>query len=166
MQIVDDFELPVGIQGGEVPPVRQRGGVVTTREEAISLLGPLSAALALTRRKRTGKGGGRRDSRRWTPPEKVTFEIYDGATWHPVEALDCGIPGVRVADLPGFVGEGPALLRLTTPDSGAVLVTGDVMWQDPSAGTAGLRFTFQNDEDREAWFEGLVEALLSRHAMD
>ncbi|MBC7807427.1 MAG: PilZ domain-containing protein [Akkermansiaceae bacterium] len=165
MQIVQDLDTSLPVSGvKQIPMARQTA--MTTREEATRLLVELQATLPPPVASRHGKGGGRRDSRRWIPPETVTIEVYDGELWHALEALDCGIPGVRVMDLPGFVGDGPAVVRLTTPDSGVVLVTGDVMWHDREAGTAGLHFTFQNDEDREAWFGGLVEALLSRHAMD
>ncbi|MBC8136721.1 MAG: hypothetical protein H8F28_12605 [Fibrella sp.] len=167
MQIVQELDIPTAIEGVQIPSATERKTAITSREDAVRLLNQLRANLPESHtNRRRGKGGGRRDSRRWTPPSSVTFEIYDGETWHFVEALDCGIPGVRVTRLPAFVGENPAVMRLTTPDSGVVLVTGDVMWKDSRAGTAGIQFTFQNDEDREAWFEGLVEALLSRHAMD
>lgn len=167
MQIVREFDMPAVIEGDAESPPTQRGMAITTRAEALQLLIQLRADLpSSSAGQRRGRGGGRRDSHRWVPPDTVTFELYDGETWQRVEALDCGIPGVRVMDLPEFVGNGPTIVRLTTPDSGIVLVTGDVMWHDKKAGTAGLQFTFQNDEDREAWFEGLVEALLSRHAMN
>lgn len=140
--------------------------VLERQEAALQLLEQLRADMPMTRRRRRGVGGGRRDFRRWPTPDTVTVDLHDGRQWHRVETLDCGVPGVRVIGLPAFVGEGPAVARLTTPEGGVVLVLADVMWRDAKAGTAGLFFEFQTDSDREAWSEGIIEALLSRHALN
>ncbi len=168
MQIVKESVMSPDTE--ETPGIATVDAVpaIVTREDAVRMLSRLRATLPSPSPplRRDGGGNGRRESPRWVPPDTVTIDVYDGDVWHAVEVLDCGIPGVRVMDLPGSVGAGPAVMRLTTPRGGTVLVVGNVIWRDTVTGSTGLQFTFQTDEDREAWFEGLVVALLSRHAMD
>ncbi len=175
MQIIDDnYDLApqdakegyddARVTAGE-PEERSETSMDSNQSHALRQLKSLRAKLPVhDAQDHKGRGGGRRDYRRWLTPDLVTVELYDDAVWHPVETLDCGIPGVRVIGLPAFVGNGPAVVRLTTPTC-SVLVLGNVMWSDKRAGTAGLYFEFNSDHDREAWFEGLVEALLSSHAL-
>lgn len=167
MQIVQEFDMPPLVEGVDAPAPQPADAVIFTRDDVSRVLGELRAGVPPRPTGQfRGKGGGRRDARRWIPPDTIEFEIYDGEGWHRLHALDCGVPGARVTNLPVFVKEGFVALRLTIPEDGVVLVAGEIMWLDAKAGIAGIQFTFENNEDREAWFEGLVEALLSRHAMN
>ena len=152
--------------GFTVEPVADTVALILhQRDRASLLLERLRVDTPLSPRRNRILGGGRREFRRWPTPDGVMLELHDGSVWHPVDVLDCGVPGVRVAGLPAFVGDGPGVIRLTTPDEGAILVLADVMWRDPIAETAGLFFEFDDEEDREAWYEGLIGALLARHAL-
>lgn len=111
-----------------------------------------------------GTGGGRRDFRRWPAPEGVTLEVHDGLKWHGTDCTDIGVGGVRIENAPAWL-EGPLPARLKAPDIGAILVLADVMWRDKGKKTAGLRFEFQDNEERELWSGGLIDALLARHAL-
>lgn len=108
-------------------------------------------------------GGGRRDFRRWPPPEGVTLELHDGLKWHGADVLDLGMGGARLNRLPRWL-RGPVPARLKAPAMPALLVLADVMWRDRE-GKAGLRFEFTDDEEREQWSGGLIDALLARHAL-
>ncbi len=110
-------------------------------------------------------GGGRRDFRRWPTPEGVTLELHDGLRWHKTDCIDLGIGGARLSRLPSWV-KGPAPARLKAPAMASVLVLADVMWHDAPAGQAGLRFEFYDEEERDQWSGGLIDALLARHALD
>jgi len=39
-----------------------------------------------------------------------------------------------------------------------------VMWRDKQ-GKAGIRFEFTDNEERDQWSGGLIDALLARHAL-
>jgi hypothetical protein len=108
-------------------------------------------------------GGGRRDFRRWPPPEGVTLELHDGLDWHQADVLDLAVGGARLNHLPEWM-KGPAPARLKAPAMPAVLVLVDVMWRDKQ-GRAGIRFEFTDNEERDLWSGGLIDALLARHAL-
>jgi len=165
MRLFDDNDHDVLNDVSEVSDEVE--AILGRQEQALRLLEQLRADLPLnSKRRRKGVGGGRRDFRRWPTPETVSIEIHDSRHWHLLDSLDCGVPGVRVAALPSWVGDGPVVVRVTTPDSGPVLALGDIMWRDKKTRTAGIFFEFQTEDDREAWGEGLIEALLSRHALN
>ena len=137
-----------------------------TIESAKPLLARLRGELpGLARQSRRGLGGRRRDFRRWTPPDGVTVEIYDNEKWREVMILDCGAGGVRIVEPLLFVAVRHIVVRLCTPDTGTVLVIAEIVWRNEKAKTAGLHFLWDAEDDRTVWHEGLVEALLSRHAL-
>jgi len=137
------------------------------QDEALALLDRLRAAEPYRNALPEGTGGGRRDFRRWPTPDGVTLELHDGERWSLGDCLDMGVGGARMASLPVWA-EGPVPARLQAPElPNAVLVLADIMWRDGvgGKGKAGLRFEFQDDEERDAWSGALIDALLARHAL-
>jgi hypothetical protein len=147
----DDFDVPEDV-----------ADALLRQDEALSLLDRLRAEEPFLRPKKQ-IGGGRRDFRRWPTPPGITLEIHDGLRWYPVECLDMGVGGARLAKIPSWV-QGPVPARLTAPGVGAVLVLSDVMWKDRE-GRAGVRFEFHDEEERDLWSGSLIDALLARHAL-
>jgi hypothetical protein len=148
----EEFEIPADV-----------ADALLRQDEALALLERLRAEEPLLRVKRQA-GGGRRDFRRWPTPPGVTLELHDGLRWHMAECLDMGVGGARLRRIPSWV-KGPVPARLTAPVVGTVLVLSDVMWKDRE-GHAGLRFEFQDEEERDLWSGALIDALLARHALN
>ena len=148
----EEFEIPSEV-----------ADALLLQDEALSLLERLRAEEPFLRPKKQ-VGGGRRDFRRWPTPPGVTVEMHDGLRWHPVDCLDMGVGGARLARIPGWV-KGPVPARLNAPGVGSVLVLTDVMWKDRE-GHAGLRFEFHDEEERDLWSGALIDALLARHALN
>jgi len=108
---------------------------------------------------------GRRDFRRWPTPDGVTLEFHDGTRYHQADVDDIGVGGARLHTLPAWM-KGPVPARLKAPGmTVAALVLADVMWRDGADGGAGVRFEFYDNEDRENWAGGLIDALLARFAV-
>jgi hypothetical protein len=147
----DYFEVPEDVEA-----------ILHRQDEALALLERLRAEEPPVRTRQQA-GGGRRDFRRWPTPPGVTVEMHDGLRWHPAECLDMGVGGARLGQLPTWV-DGPAPARLRAPGVGGVIVLADVMWKDRE-GRAGLRFEFQDDEERDLWSGALIDALLAGHAL-
>jgi hypothetical protein len=93
----------------------------------------------------------------------VSLELHDSAGWKPADVMDMGVGGARLNKLPSFA-DGPTPARLKSPSSQAVLVLCDVMWKD-NDGRAGIRFEFRDEDERDNWSGGLIDALLARHAV-
>jgi hypothetical protein len=140
--------------------------ILRLQDEAMALLERLRVEEPLQPAHVDHMGGGRRDFRRWPPPEGVTLEMHDGLRWHRAECTDMGVGGARVNRLP-FTVKGPVPARLKAPGIATVLVLSDVMWREGGGNDvkAGLRFEFQDDEERDQWSGGLIDALLARHAL-
>ena len=138
--------------------------ILLRQDEAMVLLERLRAEEPFLPPRREPGGDGRRDFRRWPTPEGVALELHDGEQWHPTEIVDMGLGGVCVHRLPSWV-KGPVPARLKAPGISAVLTLADVMWRDKGADKAGLRFEFLDEEDREQWSGGLIDALLARYAV-
>ena len=60
--------------------------------------------------------------------------------------------------------KGPSPARLKAAAMPSLLVLADVMWRDRE-GKAGVRFEFADEEERDQWSGGLIDALLARHAL-
>lgn len=138
--------------------------ILRRQDEALALLERLRANEPFAPASAEHEGGGRRDFRRWPAPPGVTLEMHDGLDWHAADCQDMGVGGARLNSLPSWV-KGPAPARLKAPGNQPVLVLADVMWRDGQAGSAGLRFEFQDDEERDQWSGALIDALLARHAL-
>lgn len=146
----------------------------SAEEDVESILRRQDEAMALLERLRLDEpvlpvrdsltGGGRRDFRRWPTPEGVTIELHDGERWHPIPCADMGIGGARLNMLPAWV-KGPVPARLKAPGIFSVLVLADVMWRESNEGKAGMRFDFVDNEERDQWSGGLIDALLARYAL-
>lgn len=134
------------------------------QDQALMLLARLRAAEPYLRPARDASGSRRREFRRWPLPEGVQIELHDGQRWRRAECLDLGPGGARLLSLPAWM-EGPVPARLTTPTTPSVIVLADTMWKEAATGHAGIRFEFQDDEEREVWSGGLIDALLVRHAV-
>ena len=134
------------------------------QDEAMGLLERLRRAEPTAALPTSGMGGGRRDGRRWPPPEGVGLELHDTVRWQPVSCIDLGVGGARVQSLPAWA-DGPTPGRLKAGRLGTVLALCDVMWHDTHAGISGVRFEFVDAEDREAWAGLLIDALLARYAL-
>jgi len=145
------FDIPTDIEA-----------ILRRQDEALVLLERLRAEEPLAHARQQA-GGGRRDFRRWPTPPGVTVEMHDGLKWQAAECLDMGVGGARLGRLPAWV-EGPIPARLRAPGVGGVIVLADVMWKDRE-GRAGLRFEFQDDEERDLWSGALIDALLAGHAL-
>ena len=133
-------------------------------DEALALLDRLRIAEPPVPASAGPVGGGRREGRRWPAPEGVTLELHDGERWQPVPVSDLGIGGVRVPALPAWLA-GPAPARLRGAAGYAILALADLMWRDSATGAAGLRFQFQDTEERDQWTGILIDALLARYAL-
>ncbi len=134
------------------------------QDEALALLERLRIAEPVGTGEDTQPGGGRRDFRRWPAPEAVTVEIHDGEGWQPAAFSDLGIGGARLTTVPDWL-DGPVPVRLRGASQPAVLALGDVMWRDGKTGAAGLRFEFQDPEERDRWTALLIDGLLARYAL-
>lgn len=134
------------------------------QDEALALLERLRIAEPYTQNSGEQAGGGRRDFRRWPAPESMTAELHDGTQWHKISCSDFGVGGVRLTAVPAWL-QGPAPVRVKGPTGPAILALGDIMWQDKNAGAAGLRFEFQDPEERDRWTAILIDALLARYAL-
>jgi hypothetical protein len=135
------------------------------QDSALRLLEHLRADQPLTERPRQPGGGGRRAFRRWPAPETLQIDLHDGKTWLAVECQNIGVGGASISHLGPSLGDGPFAARLTTPDSGATLVLADVVWRDIKTGTLGVRFEFLDEEERDLWASGLIEALLAERTL-
>lgn len=135
------------------------------QEEALALLERLRLSQPAARRRAREDGPrGRRDFRRWPAPENVTLELHDGLEWRAVPASDMGIGGARITEVPAWL-RGPAPARLKAPTGFPTLVLADMMWQDARTHSAGLRFEFLDTEERDAWADSLLDALLARYSV-
>lgn len=134
------------------------------QDEALALLERLRIAEPAGAQEQANAGGGRRDFRRWPAPEGVTVEMHDGDGWQPAAFSDLGIGGARLTAVPDWL-DGPVPVRLRGASAPATLAMGDVMWRDGQTGTAGLRFEFQDPEERDGWTALLIDALLARYAL-
>jgi len=150
-------------EGGELPHDVEEA--LRLQDEALELLQRLRELEPFVLPKAPHLGGGRRDFRRWPAPRDVTIEFHDGKSWQPVACGDLGIGGARLAHLPNWV-KGPVPARLNAPGLGSpVILLSDVMWREGSNGKAGIRFEFQDEEEREYWSGALIDALLAEHAL-
>ena len=138
--------------------------ILRRQDEAMALLERLRIAEPLATQKGVDGPDGRRDFRRWPTPDGVAVELHDGERWQATDCTDLGIGGGRVRQLPAWV-EGPAPARLKAPTGPGVLVLADVMWRDRKTDTAGLRFEFLDNEERDLWAEQLIDALLARYSL-
>lgn len=148
----EEFEIPDDVEA-----------ILRRQDEAMALLERLRAAEPFRRPKADQQGARRREFRRWPIPEGVTLELHDSNGWRTADVLDMGVGGARLNVLPAFA-DGPTPARLKAPASQAVLVLCDVMWKD-NDGRAGIRFEFRDEDERENWSGGLIDALLARHAV-
>ncbi len=133
------------------------------QDEAMALLARLRSSEPYARPRLDTVGEKRREFRRWPMPEGVTIEFHDGGKWHKISCVDMGIGGARLhwpKEIPA-----PVPARLKTPSSPAVLALVDIMWRDTKSDLTGIRFEFQDEEERDAWSGGLIDALLARHAV-
>lgn len=135
------------------------------QDEALALLERLRIAESGSATQESHPGGGRRDFRRWPAPEGVTVEMHDGDGWQEAAASDLGIGGVRVTTLPAWL-DGPVPVRMKSTSGPAILALADLMWRDGKTGAAGLRFEFQDPEERDLWTAALIDALLAQYALD
>ncbi|MDQ2800326.1 MAG: PilZ domain-containing protein [Armatimonadota bacterium] len=134
------------------------------QDEALALLERLRIAESTSATAEMHPGGGRRDFRRWPAPEGVTVELHNGDGWKTAAASDLGIGGVRVTNVPTWL-DGPVPVRLKSASVPAILALADLMWRDGKTGAAGLRFEFQDPEERDQWTAALIDALLARYAL-
>lgn len=134
------------------------------QDEALSLLERLRAASTYRQRRKDSGVEKRRQFRRWPSPEGITVELHDGERWHPVAVFDIGVGGARIDALPKWM-QGPAPCRLGAPSVQGILVLADIMWRTGPQKGAGLRFEFDDAEERDAWYDGLIDALLAKHAV-
>lgn len=148
----EDLEVPEDVEA-----------ILRRQDEALALLERLRAAEPFRRPKADTAGARRREFRRWPTPEGVLLELHDGAAWQVAPVMDMGVGGARLESLPAFA-DGPTPGRLKAPSVQNVLVLCDVMWKDKD-GRAGLRFEFRDEDERENWSGGLIDALLARHAV-
>ncbi|MFY7951482.1 MAG: PilZ domain-containing protein [Armatimonadaceae bacterium] len=134
------------------------------QDEALAQLEKLRATSRLRKKRADQSGGKRRQSRRWPVPEGIVVELFDGDRWATVPVVDIGVGGVRVATLPNWM-IGPAPCRLSSPTVEGIIVLCDVMWRTGDATLAGLRFEFDDADERDTWTEGLIDALLARFSV-
>jgi hypothetical protein len=155
MRLDSDEDMP------EIPADVEE--ILQRQDEALSLLDRLRNEEPYQKPKADGLGARRREFRRWPLPEGVSLELHDGTKWRVADVLDMGVGGARLNSLAKFA-DGPTPARLKAPMAPAVLVLCDVMWKDQN-GRAGVRFEFRDDEEREIWSGGMIDALLTRHAV-
>ena len=134
------------------------------QDEALALLERLRITESAAVLPENHPGGGRRDFRRWPAPAGVTVELHNGDGWQAVDASDLGIGGVRLTSVPAWL-DGPVPARLKSESGPAILALADLMWRDGKTGAAGLRFEFQDPEERDGWMAVLIDALLARYAL-
>lgn len=137
--------------------------ILRRQDEALALLARLRTAEPYRKPKLDAEGQKRREFRRWPTPDGVKIEFHDGSKWNLVACKDMGIGGARLIWPSGI--EAPCPARLTTPTTPTALVLVDVMWRDSKSELVGIRFEFQDEDEREAWSGGLIDALLVRHAV-
>ena len=137
--------------------------ILRRQDEALALLARLRSEEPYRKPKLDSQGQKRREFRRWPMPEGVSIEFHDGSSWKTVGCQDMGIGGARLFWPKGI--EAPCPARLSTPTTPTVLVLVDVMWRDTKSELVGIRYEFQDEDEREAWSGGLIDALLVRHAV-
>jgi PilZ domain len=137
--------------------------ILRRQDEAMGLLERLRLSEPFRRPKTDQLGARRREFRRWPLPEGTSLELHNSQGWELADVMDMGVGGARLNTLPKFA-DGPTPARLKSPTSQAVLVLCDVMWKDKD-GRAGIRFEFRDEDERENWSGGLIDALLARHAV-
>jgi len=135
------------------------------QDEALALLERLRTTSTFRRRRTDTGEQKRRNFRRWPVPPGVVVALHDGSSWREVKVLDLGVGGARVDALPNWM-EGPTPCRLDTPSVEGIMVLADIMWRTGPQQGAGIRFEFDDAEEREAWQDGLIDALLATHAVD
>lgn len=138
--------------------------ILRLQDEAMALLSRLRASEPWNPPKEDHNGGGRRDFRRWPMPPDVSLKIHDGTAWHDADCLDMGVGGARLGHLPAWV-KGPVPARLKAGETSAVLVLADVMWKEKNGPKAGLRFEFQDEDERDHWGGELIDSLLAAHSL-
>ena len=139
--------------------------ILNRQDEAMALLERLRVAEPFGSDSPDHAGGGRRDFRRWPTPDTVTLELHDSEAWRLVSALDIGVGGARVQDLPAWA-DGPVPARLKASGAPSVLVLSDVMWRDAAVTQTGLRFDFLDHDERDQWAGNLVNALVAKYAAE
>ena len=137
--------------------------ILRRQDEALALLNRLRSAEPFRRPPPDQQGARRREFRRWPLPDGVHLELHDSTSWHQADVLDMGVGGAQLNSLLPFA-DGPTPARLTAPATPAVLVLCDVMWKDLDS-RAGIRFEFRDEDERENWSGGLIDALLASHAV-
>lgn len=157
------MHLSLDFEGEEIEIPEDVEAILRRQDEALALLDRLRNEEPFRRPHADSQGARRREFRRWPMPEGVSLELYDGESWQRAPVLDMGVGGARLVSLPLFA-DGPTPGRLKSPSSESILVLCDVMWKD-SDGHAGLRFEFRDEDERESWSGGLIDALLARHAL-
>ena len=140
--------------------------ILRRQDEALALLARLREAEPYRQPRLDTTGQKRREFRRWPTPEGVKIEFHDGTAWKHIECQDMGIGGARL-HWPEKI-NAPCPARLTTPSTPTCVVLVDVMWRDTQGkgGLTGIRFEFQDEDERDGWSGGLIDALLARHAVD
>lgn len=161
MLLSDDNEVP--LENGDTIPDEVEE-ILRLQDEAMALLGRLRAVEPWIPPREEHGGGGRRDFRRWPVPPGVLLELHDGFHWQDADCMDMGMGGARLGHLPTWV-KGPIPARLKAGDTPAVLVLADVMWKEKSGPKAGLRFEFQDEDERDHWGGALIDSLLAAHSL-
>ena len=138
--------------------------ILRLQDEAMALLSRLRTQEPWQRPREDHGGGGRRDFRRWPVPPGVSLQIHSGLAWESADCMDMGVGGARLGQLPAWV-KGPVPARLQSGDTPAVLVLADVMWKEKNGPKAGLRFEFQDEDERDHWGGELIDALLAAHSL-
>lgn len=134
------------------------------QDEALALLERLRTTSSFRRNRKDRGPEKRRQFRRWPAPPNLVLELHDGKAWNRIAVLDIGVGGARIEALPRWM-QGPAPCRLSAPAVEGVLVLADIMWRTGPQGGAGIRFEFDDPEEREVWSDGLIDALLAQHAV-
>ena len=134
------------------------------QDEALALLERLRIEEPIPPAHGEPSGGGRRDFRRWPVPDGVVLEFHDGTRWQTADCVEMGRGGVRLNMLPRWI-KGPVPARLKAQGIPAVLVLADIMWREKDGTKAGMRFEFLDDEERDLWSDGLIDALLARYSL-
>jgi len=148
----------------EIFDMNEVEAILQRQDEAMALLERLRANERDQPSVSTTPADSRREFRRWPAPGTVTIELHDGKSWVPVKCTDMGVGGAKVSGFPDWA-EGPTPARLRAAPAGAVLVLADLMWQEKSNAIAGLRFEFFDNEERDRWAGGLIDALLAAYSV-
>ena len=153
MILDDDLDIPAAVTEA-----------LLLQDRALALLERLRSEEPFRPAHEANPGGGRRDFRRWPTPPGVVVELHDEIMWRNVHCMDLGVGGARIEGLPKWV-KGPVPVRLSAPGTQTVIVLADVMWKAAKENTAGIRFEFQNEDERDAWSGALIDALLGQHSL-